>query len=939
MAFREDDRGQAIQIGAVLLFAVLVIAFSLHQAFVVPNQNKTVEINHNAEVQSQLQELRNAVHSVVGGTPGSGVSIGLGTAYPSRLVALNPPPPSGQLRTVGTTSAQVNVTIINATADGETGDVWNGSARRYNTGGLLYVPNYNEYNAPPRTIYENSLLYNSFGEESLALTDQSLISGDRLSIVTLNGSFDRAGTHSTTVDPEGISTSERTIAIEGDGGPITLNITTRLSPDRWRTLLSDEPNVVTADIRSAPDTGAVPAPFRRVVIPLRSGEDYTLRMTKVGVGTGTTEEEAEYLTDIDGDGSQIVQGQRQRVVLEVRDAYNNPETGVRVNGTVAGSGFLERTKDISDDDGRVAFTYVTTDATATGTNELQFSLADPTSNFDRETGPDVSVNVTVSKRNEGGDQAFDVAWEQPPFQAGVTSESLSSADTPRGVPFTALVTDDNRTVALATVDYAISNASIVTVVPTEGETNATGYNSTDVVRQQDGRTRVYATSSGVTDSLNYTFDRVLYDEFEQGTLPANGWIYRGNGHGGDGGVRDIGSGADSGNQVAYINGDGGTISGDRSLRMTYPIDTTEQDTLSITYVVREDNTGSYDDPEVPGAGNAAPSENLKLQYRSSGGGWVTVDTVSSKTDDPADLPRSYYRRVQIQNIDNASHQNFEVRFVQGETTAVDEWQIDTLDIVGISRNPITDLNGDPFANFTLSPQNPSAGETVAFDAARSDDPDDSITSYDWDFGDGGTGSGRTVNHVYDSPGDYTVTLSVTDEFGSIATKSRDITITEGDGGGQTVAFPDAFNDGVAPNPATDENESIPPSAPVGELRAFTRLQQQDGLEAPFYETGNELSIGVVTRNISAGDHTLSMNYSKANNGEDFTVVVVDEAGNELDSATDYTLSAKSGSATFPLSTAESDYIDQTGNAYFVINDNNPNKGNTLYFDDITIKVN
>ncbi|MEH6515868.1 MAG: PKD domain-containing protein [Halioglobus sp.] len=42
------------------------------------------------------------------------------------------------------------------------------------------------------------------------------------------------------------------------------------------------------------------------------------------------------------------------------------------------------------------------------------------------------------------------------------------------------------------------------------------------------------------------------------------------------------------------------------------------------------------------------------------------------------------------------------------------------------------------------------------------DPAGSIEDYQWDFGDGATGSGELANHIYNSPGNYQVTLTVSD---------------------------------------------------------------------------------------------------------------------------------------------------------------------------------
>ncbi|MFC6955257.1 S8 family serine peptidase [Halorubellus litoreus] len=74
------------------------------------------------------------------------------------------------------------------------------------------------------------------------------------------------------------------------------------------------------------------------------------------------------------------------------------------------------------------------------------------------------------------------------------------------------------------------------------------------------------------------------------------------------------------------------------------------------------------------------------------------------------------------------------------------------------------------------------GAEVEFDGTGSSDSDGSIESYAWDFGDGTTGSTATVMHAYDAAGEYTVSLTVTDDDGASSTKSLQVTVEEQSGG-------------------------------------------------------------------------------------------------------------------------------------------------------------
>jgi large repetitive protein len=67
-------------------------------------------------------------------------------------------------------------------------------------------------------------------------------------------------------------------------------------------------------------------------------------------------------------------------------------------------------------------------------------------------------------------------------------------------------------------------------------------------------------------------------------------------------------------------------------------------------------------------------------------------------------------------------------------------------------------NGVPTASFTAS----CSGLTCSFDASASTDPDHNPLTYNWNFGDGATGTGVTASRTYATAGARTVTLTVSD---------------------------------------------------------------------------------------------------------------------------------------------------------------------------------
>ena len=87
-------------------------------------------------------------------------------------------------------------------------------------------------------------------------------------------------------------------------------------------------------------------------------------------------------------------------------------------------------------------------------------------------------------------------------------------------------------------------------------------------------------------------------------------------------------------------------------------------------------------------------------------------------------------------------------------------------------------NPQPTAAFTMSPTDPSAGQSVQFNGSSSTAPAGAtITSYVWDFGDGApAGSGAITSHTYAVAATYTVQLRVTDSTGRTATSTQTLTV-------------------------------------------------------------------------------------------------------------------------------------------------------------------
>jgi len=91
----------------------------------------------------------------------------------------------------------------------------------------------------------------------------------------------------------------------------------------------------------------------------------------------------------------------------------------------------------------------------------------------------------------------------------------------------------------------------------------------------------------------------------------------------------------------------------------------------------------------------------------------------------------------------------------------------------------TPVNQPPVARATATPASGTAPLAVSFDGRTSSDPDGSIASHAWTFGDGVSASGSTASHTYSAAGTYTARLTVTDNQGATGTTTVVVSVAAG----------------------------------------------------------------------------------------------------------------------------------------------------------------
>ncbi|MFC6955250.1 PKD domain-containing protein [Halorubellus litoreus] len=519
----DERRAQSETIGFVLLFGVLITAAVGWQVGVVPQQNERVEFNHVQEVQSQMQELGATVGSMGSGSGTKQVGVSFGNRFPDRTLFVNPPPTGGRLVTVGSGADGFAANVTNATAvDEEENDYWTGANKSFGTAAFVYDPMLQAYDGgPERVVYENSLVYSTYGDFWRQHADQGIVNGRDVSLVTVNGSYSEGS--SGEVEPTDVrlypaSASPTTVRVRNDsGGPIQIRVPTNLDQATWEDRLASEydpsdsnPNryVRAVEVKDK-DIGA--ENWDLLVVTLEGNETYDLQLSKVRVGSAPERDEPPaYVTAVDGRTATVREGSDHRVTFEVRDRYDNPVSNATVNVTLVGPGELTAdgaskrtfTNLRTDPDGEVTVTYGVDDVTGDQPVEVRVNRSgDPAGSFDRDRASNALVAFTVVDADAddggtggggggGGGGSYTVTWnDSGPITVDKSSASVLQLNATTG------------DLGNVPVEFSVSDGSVLSVKNATPRSNAAGVASVNFTLGATGTVYAYVTGGGTGDRV------------------------------------------------------------------------------------------------------------------------------------------------------------------------------------------------------------------------------------------------------------------------------------------------------------------------------------------------------------------------------------------------------------------------------------------------------
>jgi PKD repeat protein len=203
-------------------------------------------------------------------------------------------------------------------------------------------------------------------------------------------------------------------------------------------------------------------------------------------------------------------------------------------------------------------------------------------------------------------------------------------------------------------------------------------------------------------------------------------------------------------------------------------------------------TGSTKQYSFTWSASPEPVQGYKLYYK-KGGEKAAPFNGTDATEGPSPIFIGKQTSFTISGLEDNTTYHFALTAYNGS----DESNFS--EIVSVFDTSTSPPTSEPLtAAITTASQQGVAPFTLTFDGSTSTG---SISSYNWSFGDGETATGATTPHIYQLPGTYTATLTVSNASGQTHQASATITATDS---------------GSPPNTVTPPTVVISSSSAVGE---------------------------------------------------------------------------------------------------------------------------
>ncbi len=268
--FSNDQRAVSAVVGFILVFGILVLLLTVYQAQIVPQQNAQTEFEHFEDNKNEMIELRNAISTSGQADTPQFPSVTLGTSYQTRLLTINPAPPTGTLKT----SEPYDINIDNGSHE-----------ETVSTRFLKYEPGYNELSIGT-VWFENGVLYLDEREQSgfSVIEEQNLLRSNKtLRVNALQNEFSETGTDRVTLELYPTEDIGEDDILEGN---LNVSLPTRLNEsDYWRDAFEEDPNEVFDNV----DESAFPEDDEVFALELNISAD-DLRLNTVGIQSAPEQE-------------------------------------------------------------------------------------------------------------------------------------------------------------------------------------------------------------------------------------------------------------------------------------------------------------------------------------------------------------------------------------------------------------------------------------------------------------------------------------------------------------------------------------------------------------------------------------------------------------------------------------------------------------------------